>query len=161
VGKKLSYKEKYNKVEDLKIQLTKYYNENQKLDGRGIDKCAYLPSANYIIKLFRDVYNNINITFIDIYNILNLDMPSDYEFYFNRNKYTYEQLFEIFKSNNCELLSTTFVNVNSYVDYRCSCGNISVIKIEDFLQGHRCNECGKEKSINKRKLSFKSINKYM
>jgi len=64
-----------------------------------------------------------------------------------RTKYTLDNVIEIFKKENCKLLSLTYNNVYEKLEYICNCGNKSIITLSNFLNGHRCNICGLEKRI--------------
>jgi effector-binding domain-containing protein len=59
---------------------------------------------------------------------------------------TYEHVFNYFKEHNCELLETEYINCKTKMKFKCSCGNISYIKWNDFHKGSRCMKCGKLKS---------------
>lgn len=56
-------------------------------------------------------------------------------------KYTYEQVEKIFKDENCKLISKEYINNNTHLEYQCSCGNTSKIKLGAFIKGHRCRKC--------------------
>ncbi len=56
---------------------------------------------------------------------------------------------EVFKSQGCELLSDSYTNSNTLLDYRCSCGNISKIAYANFQSGNRCKKCGFERTASK------------
>ncbi|AYV77057.1 MAG: DUF2726 domain-containing protein [Barrevirus sp.] len=51
---------------------------------------------------------------------------------------TLQEVQDFFKQNNCTLLSTTYVNNSSPLEYICVCGNKSTICFSSFQQGHRC-----------------------
>lgn len=53
----------------------------------------------------------------------------------------YEEVKKIFEDNNCKLLSKTYINPRTPLDYICECGNISKIKLDYFLDGVRCKKC--------------------
>ncbi len=52
-------------------------------------------------------------------------------------KYSTEQVAEMFRSGGCELLDV-YTHCETRLKYKCSCGNISQIKLHKFLNGHRC-----------------------
>lgn len=56
---------------------------------------------------------------------------------------------QIFLQNNCILLESNYINNKQKLKYKCSCGNISYTRLDNFKQGHRCNVCSKEKIKNK------------
>lgn len=61
-------------------------------------------------------------------------------------KLTYKFIYNYFKNNDCELLETEYINTNTKMQYKCSCGNISEITFGNFQQGKRCRKCsGSEK----------------
>jgi hypothetical protein len=55
-------------------------------------------------------------------------------------KYTQEEISEIFKKQNCELLDE-YKDVNHSLKYKCSCGNFSTIRLDHFVAGRRCKIC--------------------
>lgn len=57
----------------------------------------------------------------------------------------------IFKENDCELLSP-YTNYHTPVKFRCKCGSISQIKLAKFKHSKSCQNCGKQRSINAKKL---------
>ncbi len=48
---------------------------------------------------------------------------------------------QFFKDNKCELLESSYKNNSVKMKYRCSCGNISMIRFADFVSGKRCRKC--------------------
>lgn len=40
-------------------------------------------------------------------------------------KFTRDEVSQMFKDANCELLSKEYINSNTLLDFKCSCGNIS------------------------------------
>lgn len=59
-------------------------------------------------------------------------------------KYTYQEVYNIFKLKNCELLSLEYINNSSLLKYICKCGNTSEINLSNFLKGTMCEECYRE-----------------
>jgi hypothetical protein len=59
-------------------------------------------------------------------------------------KYTHQEVYDIFKTNNCELLSKEYINNHSLLKYVCECGNESEIILSNFLRGVRCEKCYRE-----------------
>ncbi|MRX54644.1 hypothetical protein GJU41_11740 [Bacillus idriensis] len=57
----------------------------------------------------------------------------------------FEEVFEYFEKEGCELLSKTYKKNSIPLEYRCSCGNISRIAFSSFKQGHRCLSCASER----------------
>lgn len=65
------------------------------------------------------------------------------------HKYTIDLVKEIFKKENCVLLSKVYISNSLKLKYKCSCGNMSEISLTAFLRGRRCKKCGIIKSANK------------
>lgn len=63
----------------------------------------------------------------------------------NKMTFTLEYVKEIFEKNGCKLLSTEYINSNQHLEYECSCGNNSVIKLKEFQKGSKCKRCGYDK----------------
>ena len=55
-------------------------------------------------------------------------------------KYTQEEIAEIFRKQNCELLDE-YKDINHSLKYKCSCDNISTIRLDHFIAGRRCKIC--------------------
>lgn len=55
-------------------------------------------------------------------------------------KYTQIQVENIFMNAGCILLSK-YYNSSEPVQYKCNCGNISFISLENFITGKRCKKC--------------------
>ncbi|HUS51462.1 MAG TPA: hypothetical protein VMZ91_14935, partial [Candidatus Paceibacterota bacterium] len=56
-------------------------------------------------------------------------------------KYKLKEVKQHFEDNNCELLENNYINSQTKMRYKCSCGNISKIKFNKFKQGQRCQGC--------------------
>lgn len=74
-----------------------------------------------------------------------------------QQKYSIEQVRDIFHANNCKLLTETYQGVTQQLSYLCSCGELSVVSLCRFLKGNRCKKCGIEKSRQSRKIKQESI----
>lgn len=59
--------------------------------------------------------------------------------------FTHTELKNYFEEQGCTLLSTEWKNYATKLDYVCSCGNISSIRLDSFERGSRCAVCGKLK----------------
>lgn len=60
-------------------------------------------------------------------------------------KFTYEDVYNYFTEQKCELLETEYINSSTKMKYKCICKNISFIFFSKFKQGQRCKKCnGKE-----------------
>lgn len=75
----------------------------------------------------------------------------------NRNYYTYNDIFNFFKTNNCTLLSKEYINNNQILEYICSCGEISKTRFRLFKDGRRCKKCGRVKAIETNKSNHNGI----
>jgi hypothetical protein len=73
-------------------------------------------------------------------------------------KFTFEFIFEYFKSQNCELLSTKYINNRTKLNYICICGNEASINFDNFKSGSRCKNC-KPSSI-RIKHTLESVSNY-
>lgn len=67
---------------------------------------------------------------------------------------TFEDVRDTFKSYGCELLSTDYKNARTLLEYRCDCGNISEITLDNFKRGVRCNECRSGKIGDAHRLPY-------
>lgn len=77
-----------------------------------------------------------------------------------KRKFTIELIRDIFKEGGCTLLSEEYVKSSDKLEYKCSCGNISRIRIHDFEKGQRCRECGYKKSSSSNTIEYSEIKKY-
>lgn len=55
-----------------------------------------------------------------------------------RYKMTIEQVRNIFKEQNCELISKEYIDWNTPLEYKCSCGNISKSNVGSIKKGIKC-----------------------
>lgn len=69
-----------------------------------------------------------------------------------RNKYSYEYVIKAFEDRGCILLSETYKNADTPLEYVCVCGNISTIRFGNLLQGSLCAVCS-PKRIGKRNIT--------
>lgn len=58
------------------------------------------------------------------------------------NKYTYEEVQKLFIDGGCVLLSTEYINSGQKLKYICECEEEKEIKLNDFIRGIRCRDCG-------------------
>lgn len=61
---------------------------------------------------------------------------------------TYESVQDYFKEQKCELLEDEYINIETKMKYKCSCGNKSEITFHSFQDGHRCKICASIKRKN-------------
>ena len=64
-------------------------------------------------------------------------------------KLTHEHVDQVFKDGGCELLSKEYIGARVPLKYRCSCGNESVISLNNFQKGQRCQKCA-DKQFSRR-----------
>jgi 5-methylcytosine-specific restriction endonuclease McrA len=68
--------------------------------------------------------------------------------YSSKNKLSYQEVYDYFKTQNCELLELEYVNNSTPMKYRCECGNIAYIKLGNFKNGQRCMKCSGTNKLN-------------
>jgi hypothetical protein len=56
-------------------------------------------------------------------------------------KLTYEFVKQFFTEQNCKLLETEYINIDTTMKYICTCGNKSKISFDSFKSGSRCSKC--------------------
>jgi len=56
-------------------------------------------------------------------------------------KYIFDDVYNYFKLQDCELLSKEYKSCNLKLEYKCICLHISTITFSKFLNGQRCNNC--------------------
>jgi very-short-patch-repair endonuclease/predicted SPOUT superfamily RNA methylase MTH1 len=70
-------------------------------------------------------------------------------------KYTFNEVYNYFIEQKCELLSQEYINIDTKMKYKCYCGNESQISFNSFKRGHRCSKC-----YGNEKLTFKYVKNY-
>jgi hypothetical protein len=73
-------------------------------------------------------------------------------------KYSIEEVKEMFYKYNCELITEEYINNKSNLFFICSCGRDGEKCLSQFLVSHQCSQCGVDSRTEKRKLSFKEVN---
>jgi hypothetical protein len=142
-----------NELKDLfKERLMSLYNIDEKLTTRLVDRSRELPTFRVLCKFL-----NIPIKIVSLYEYMNLPVYESKERLSRRHKYTYGEVYNIFKENGCELESTEIKDVFTKVNYVCSCGNKSTMKISDFIQGHRCDRCGRQKTTEAKYIPYGKV----
>lgn len=58
-----------------------------------------------------------------------------------RKHITYEEVYTIFDSVGYSLISDTYINSKSYLEFICPNGHIHKITLDDFRNGRRCGQC--------------------
>ena len=72
-------------------------------------------------------------------------------------KHSLKYVKQYFLDNNCELLEKEYVDSNTKMRYRCSCGNISEITFSKFRSGRRCKKCANPGYSKESQKLFDSI----
>lgn len=54
---------------------------------------------------------------------------------------TYEKVASIFEEQKCKLISLEYQNVNTLLEFLCSCGNTDFVTLNNFNTGSRCKRC--------------------
>ena len=75
-------------------------------------------------------------------------------------KHTIDTAKAIFESAGCELLESEYVNNNTKMKYKCSCGETSSIKLQNFIMGKRCYECRSDKISKANAHDYEYIKSY-
>jgi len=63
--------------------------------------------------------------------------------------FTFDYVRDFFKQYGCELLEKKYINNNTKMKYKCSCGGIDKISFSNFKTGKRCKKCGIKKVSGK------------
>ena len=66
-------------------------------------------------------------------------------------KRTYQEIYDYFKSQGCELLSTEYINAHQKLQYKCPNGHIHEMTWNNFQRGKRCPKCRDEKLREQRR----------
>jgi very-short-patch-repair endonuclease len=73
--------------------------------------------------------------------------------------YSHDEVYNYFKEKNCELISQ-YTCIKNKLKYICECGIESKISFDNFKNGKRCFECGKENSHNKIRNDIDEIKRF-
>jgi hypothetical protein len=57
-------------------------------------------------------------------------------------KPSFEEVFQFFKDNGCELLEKEYINANYKMKFRCHCGKIRKVQWSCFQKSKQCSRCG-------------------
>jgi hypothetical protein len=68
-----------------------------------------------------------------------------------RQKYTIEEVSQLFKKENCVLLAEKYKDNNTPMNYICSCGNYSKKRLRSFIKSPHCKKCGTKNAIETNK----------
>ena len=72
----------------------------------------------------------------------------------DKQRHTYEYVFNYFKEHHCTLLETTYITTHTPMKYICECGNESTICFANFQDGQRCMECHGNNNITYPQVFF-------
>jgi hypothetical protein len=72
-------------------------------------------------------------------------------------KYTLVEVKKYFASQNCEFLDDNYINIKTLHNYRCKCGTKSQITFNNFMNGHRCKICGRNRTAQKLKCNIDDV----
>ncbi|MEK4025501.1 HNH endonuclease [Sporosarcina sp. FSL W7-1283] len=75
-------------------------------------------------------------------------------------KHTFEYVQKLFLDSGCVLLDDKYINNETKLNYICSCGNKSSIKLQNFIMGKRCYECRSDKIAEAIRLPYKYVQNY-
>ena len=56
-------------------------------------------------------------------------------------KLSFDHVKKTFTDADCELISTTYVNQDELLNFKCSCGSLGKVSYKGFKYGQRCHEC--------------------
>ena len=75
----------------------------------------------------------------------------------------YDDIRDYVENCGCELISNEYINQNTKMKFKCSCGNEFTTTFDTFkYQGkHQCNECSKKQIHDKRAYSYKYVENYI
>ena len=62
-----------------------------------------------------------------------------------KQTFSYKYVYDYFKDHGCELLEVEYINAQTKMRYKCSCGDISFTNLNNFKNRKRCAKCGVEK----------------
>lgn len=71
--------------------------------------------------------------------------------------YSYNNVKDLFCEANCTLISSHYENNRQILDYICSCGQQSTIRLQNFLKGSRCFECGLKRASAKKRYTIEEV----
>jgi len=75
-------------------------------------------------------------------------------------KCSLQEIQKVFSDAGCEFLDSNYNGAHFLHTYRCSCGNISAIKVNNFKNGSRCMECSGNKkfTLEEVQVNFQNAN---
>lgn len=72
-------------------------------------------------------------------------------------KLSIEEVREVFKINGLELLSDNYISCRDPLDYKCSCGRVAKMALNNVRKGKKCKACGIEKRRGAKRLKEKDV----
>lgn len=78
----------------------------------------------------------------------------------NGLKYSYNEVYNIFKDGGCMLLSRDYKSNKQKLEYICECGEESTIALSNFMYGQRCNKCKLVKQANSKRTPYEDIKQF-
>jgi len=75
------------------------------------------------------------------------------------HRLSFSEVKKTFEDGGCILLSTSYKNSQTPLDYICECGTKSRINLSNFKMGKRCNKCRYRKMAEKRRHSYEHVKK--
>lgn len=67
---------------------------------------------------------------------------------------------KVFEDAGCELLEKDYLNNQTPLEYRCSCGEVSETILANFQRGSRCRGCGIERWSSKQRHSYEFVRNF-
>lgn len=64
-----------------------------------------------------------------------------------RHRYTFQEVYDLFKDRGCQLLSTSYPGYNEPLEYVCHCGRVANTYLRKFLYSKGCSGCHNERVI--------------
>jgi hypothetical protein len=71
-------------------------------------------------------------------------------------KFTQTEVEEVFKLGGCKLIDI-YIDARTSMKYICECNEESIITLDSFKRGVRCNKCGRKKTTEKQRLDIEQV----
>ena len=75
-------------------------------------------------------------------------------------KLSFDYVKNYFEEHGCELLERDYMNTNTLLRYRCSCGEESLKTFRDFQKHTRCAKCFRNNMSERFRFNFNYVKKY-
>ena len=72
----------------------------------------------------------------------------------DKQRFTYEDVEEIFRIGGCRLISKEYKNSKELLDYQCNCRRFAKISLNHFQKGVRCRKCAIERNSGKNHYKY-------